>query len=205
MQTFWIIITALAFNAAALAFMFFYFRRLVRRTLALDEVLDRARDEIGGMIAEMNQTTDRNVSLIEDRIAKAMASVEMAEKRFGALSLQSVNRSKEREIFERLSRAGSAMSLSSGSGAVEKEPSQSAAVPPPRLAEQAERARPEEAMPSIEKRLDQVDTEMPLHERVVLLWEQGFSSELIAPKLGMTIAETDLIIAMEEQRRLLGR
>jgi len=237
MQTFWIIVTALAFNAAGLAAMFFYFRRRIRRTLELDEILDRARDEIGGMIAELNQTTDRNVSLLEDRIAAAAAAVESAEKRFGALSLQAGNRNREREMFEKLSRAGSAIAVQGGMRAAD-ENAASRSPEPARSPEADMRTSPQtsggrpirrteapstdgarqaggteadggsgeaKSMPRVKKSATPVDTGLSAHDRVVRLWEQGFSSELIAPKLGMTIAETDLIIAMEEQRRLLGR
>lgn len=238
MQTFWIIVTALAFNGAGLAAMFFYFRRRIRRTLELDEILDRARDEIGGMIAELNQTADRNVSLLEDRIAAARAAVDAAEKRFGALSLQAGNRDREREMFDRLSRAGSAMALKgaeiesrdeeAGAAAAEirnsvrdggrglvldagtesvkagtPAPDRGYADPAPRPAELESAKAPQ--LPRVKQSDKPVDTGLSAHDRVVRLWEQGFSSEIIAPKLGMTIAETDLIIAMEEQRRLLGR
>jgi len=217
MQTFWIIVTALAFNAAGLTAMFFYFRRLIRRTLELDEVLDRARDEIGGMIAELNQTTDRNVSLLEDRIAAASSAVDAAEKRFGALSIQAGNRGREREMFDRLSRAGSAMAVQRRT----RDPGEDGTTLPPDAGTEpsSEQSDPRPALnpdatskraaatplPQVKKTSAPIDTGLSAHDRVVRLWEQGFSSEIIAPKLGMTIAETDLIIAMEEQRRLLGR
>jgi hypothetical protein len=231
MQTFWIIVAALGFNAAALAIMFFYFRRVVRRTLALDEVLDRAREEIGALIAEMNQSADRNVSLLEDRIAKATAAAEAIEKRLGALGRQASDRAREKEIFDRLSRAGTLVSPerrtragegarpeAARSGAAEEVAEEFAeaetAAEEPRVANPprsggGEAAEPEDlpparGMPRIERRPEQIESGPGLRERVVALWERGFSSQAIAPKLGMTVAETDLIIAMEEQRRLLG-
>lgn len=219
MQTFWIILSALALNSGALTLMFFYFRRLVRRTLELDEVLDRARQEIGGMIAELNQTADRNVSLIEDRIERAKSLIDTAEKRFELLARESGQRSREREIFERLSRAGASVQMAGRNPINEAAAPPAEGVPRPvrlegsasdrREAETASMdvpgAAPPEVLPTIGRRAETVDTGPSPAEKAVGLWERGFSPELIAPKLGMTVAEIDLIISMEEQRRLLGR
>jgi hypothetical protein len=42
--------------------------------------------------------------------------------------------------------------------------------------------------------------EAPFAEKVIDLYRGGFSPEIIAGKLGSTIAEVDLVIALAEQR-----
>lgn len=201
MQTFWIVVSALALNSCALAAMFLYFKRLIKRTLGLDEVLDRAREEIGGMIAELNQTADRNVSLIEDRIAKAKSFIETAERSLGLLSRQAGQASREREIYEQLAKAGSARAIreraQGDSVSVRDDPADIERGDAPRAGEGG--------MPVIRKSVEAIETAATPAERIIVMWEKGLSPEIIAPKLGMTIAEVDLVIAMEEQRRLLGR
>jgi hypothetical protein len=203
MQIFWILLSALAVNAAALAIMFLYFRKLIRNTLGLDDVIDRVRTEVGGMIAEMNQTADRNVSLLEDRIERAQSFMKSADKRFEAIARASDERSRERDIFEKLSRARPL--------AQPVEPRREMArVPPPPEPREAEAEKAPERTegprgPEIRASEIQVNVGLTPSERAIRLWETGISSEIIASRLSMTVAEVDLIVAMEEQRRLLGK
>ncbi|HSV55774.1 MAG TPA: hypothetical protein VLH39_01530, partial [Magnetospirillaceae bacterium] len=50
-----------------------------------------------------------------------------------------------------------------------------------------------------------VRTRQPLREEVLSLNSRGFSAELIAAKLGVTVAEVDLIVSLEEQKGLAAR
>ncbi len=231
MQILWIVLSVLALNAGVLALMFFYFRRLISKTLSLDEILDRARTEVGQLLAELNQTTDRNVSLLEDRVERAREFVKAADKRFEALQRQGSERLREKELFDMLSRAKALVpreevphmpeSREQASASAMNPPQQAPAASVQTLSEsqksqeisgQAFQAGAESgaansefgnSTPRIRKSEKNLDLGLSPAERVLRLWESGISSELIASRLSMTIAEVDLIIAMEEQRRLL--
>jgi hypothetical protein len=207
MQIFWILLSALAVNAAALAIMFLYFRKLIRNTLGLDDVLDRVRTEVGGMIAELNQTADRNVSLLEDRIERAQSFMKSADKRFEAIARAGDERSRERDIFEKLSRARPLAQPVEPAREQAREPARDAPPYEPREGEAGKAPGKAEAPRGPEIRASEIPVNVGLtpSERAIRLWETGISSEIIASRLSMTVAEVDLIVAMEEQRRLLGK
>jgi hypothetical protein len=49
-----------------------------------------------------------------------------------------------------------------------------------------------------------IKSRVDFREQVVSLWRKGFSSDLIAARLGSTIAEVDLAVSLEEERGAEG-
>lgn len=83
-------------NCAVLVGFYVYFRRRLDRALQSDEILKAVRDEVSQMIVDMNETADRNIALIEERIARLSSLVGDADRRIVVLQKE-VERTKTRE------------------------------------------------------------------------------------------------------------
>ena len=55
--------------------------RRIERVRNVDDAVDRIRAEVGQIVTELNQTTDRNVTLIEDRIRALRLTLADADRR----------------------------------------------------------------------------------------------------------------------------
>ena len=53
-----------AIDVAGLAAIFFFLKAKIRRTLEIDGLLAEARKEVRLLSIEINETTDRNISLV---------------------------------------------------------------------------------------------------------------------------------------------
>ncbi|MFW5784004.1 MAG: hypothetical protein ACOCY8_05755, partial [Spirochaetota bacterium] len=59
--------------------------RNIRTRTSQQTALDEIKREVGAIITELNSTTERNIELIEDRIASLERLIEQADKRVGVL------------------------------------------------------------------------------------------------------------------------
>lgn len=73
-------------NAVALALLFIILSRRVDRRFRDEVALEPIRRELSELVAELNDVGDRNVSVIEDRIARLDALIGDADKRIRVLS-----------------------------------------------------------------------------------------------------------------------
>jgi hypothetical protein len=209
-------------DAAALYLMFLRFRKKFREEISAGEVVERARREIGSLIAELNRTTDRSVSLLEDRTAAAKEASDAASKSFEALRREREGKERERAAYERMGRVrplvregesgvrpgiDPSQAMKAGARKAEERRETGTAMTQPTAEAGKEGRKPafEKALPRIEASREPISTEESAAERALRLWERGISADLIAARVGMSVAEVDLVIAMEEQRRLTAR
>jgi hypothetical protein len=64
-----------AIDIAGLMVIWFVLKARVRKSLELDGLLAEARKEVRLLNLELNETTERNISLIEDRLSGRSESV----------------------------------------------------------------------------------------------------------------------------------
>ncbi len=76
-------------NGAILAAFFVYFRRRIVRYLASGDALEEVKREIGRMVVDINETTERNIALIEERIARMNGLLAEADRRIVVLKKES--------------------------------------------------------------------------------------------------------------------
>jgi len=79
------ILLTILVNAVLLAGFFIYINRKIDVKLRPDSILDQIRREINSLVVELNQTTDRNVSLIEERVRSLNALLNQADRRIGVM------------------------------------------------------------------------------------------------------------------------
>lgn len=71
----------LGINIILLCVMFLFLKRRIDNSFKSTELLNQIETELDRVIAELNQTTDRNINLIEDRIDKLNRLLEEADRR----------------------------------------------------------------------------------------------------------------------------
>ncbi len=83
-------VVMIGLNLAVLIGMGIFFHRRIENRMKPDQLIRQLRDEVNGVIADLNQATDRNVSLIEDRLetlnkmlAKADRAVRVLQREAG--------------------------------------------------------------------------------------------------------------------------
>ncbi|MFW6313804.1 MAG: hypothetical protein ACOC2N_07960, partial [Spirochaetota bacterium] len=81
--------------------------RNIRTRTSQQTALDEIKREVGAIITELNSTTERNIELIEDRIASLERLIEQADKRVGVLRRDLATRSGESGTYTRLGRSPS--------------------------------------------------------------------------------------------------
>lgn len=76
-------------NCLVLFVFFIYFRKRIDRALQSENILRDIRAEVDQMIVELNQTTDRNVGLVEDHLERLTARLAEADRRIVVLKKES--------------------------------------------------------------------------------------------------------------------
>ncbi|MBL8965585.1 MAG: hypothetical protein JNG85_01180 [Spirochaetaceae bacterium] len=233
----------LALDIFGLAAIWLYVKARLKRALELEGLLAGVRKEVRALSLELNETADRNISLVEDRLDALRGLLEEADRRMGVMRREIETRAAEREVYSHLGKrapqasyqpaaaprpvaaapreegseapaAGSYAAGSSGpAGAFGAAGLSGAAVPPaaPRAAEprldaagegpiRLDLARAGRAMPELRTARESVIPPRPLREEAVELYRKGFSADIIAARLGATIAEIELLVSLEERR-----
>lgn len=231
----------LALNIAGLLFIFLFVRSRIRQALDAEGLKEILRQEIGQLVRDLNQTTDRNVTLMEDALRSLKEAVAEADRRVEVLRRESGRRVQEGAVYDRLGRLRASVSGASESAGAPRYPETAGpaaryAVPAPGVpgippasrpspedagapafggpspsreypgiapAEEAEPLQP--SIPFVTFSSTPLRAKPPLKEEVLSLNRRGISAEFIAAKLGITVAEVELIVSLEEQKGRAGR
>ena len=165
----------LAIAVTAMAGGFLYLRNRIEKAVSSEEWISRIRDEIDELVLEMNQTAERNVALLEDRIKAMEALLAEADKRLLLMQKETEKTDLSRQVYTHLKK----------SAVIPKVPL------PPSDGIQLSLAEEEREMEKKEP--------LSLKDQVMSLYGQGFSSEIISQKLHSSIAEVDLIISLHTE------
>jgi DNA-binding NarL/FixJ family response regulator len=96
------IIVSLLLNIVFCTIVYLVLKRKFEREMNPDAVLRQIRGEVNELIVELNQTTERNVSLIEERIAELNRCVEESDKRLSLLKRESERNERSQEVYSHL-------------------------------------------------------------------------------------------------------
>ena len=114
-------------------------------------ILESIREEVDRIIVELNSTTDRNITLLEDKVQSLSTLLEQADKKIGILRREIEKHELSAKVYSDLARS--------------------------------------------EKRVENPE-EQDSSTRVLNLHRQGVSASAIAKRLGITLAEIELIITL---------
>ena len=163
-------------------------------------ITEQVRAEIDRMIVDLNQTADRNIGLIEQRLKSLGDLIKEADHRISLLQKQADNLSKSMDTYSRL-RPGNLTNSSSAT------PSKSAVDPEKAAApgSPAEHRSQPERIPTKKAEESEKPSEgaggQSKRERVISLYRQGISADIIASRVDSTVAEVELIISMTEGQK----
>jgi hypothetical protein len=202
-----------AIEVGGLFVIWFLVRARVRRYLELENLLGGVREEARALILELNQTADRNVSLVEDRMSALRELLGEVDRRIGVERRELETRVNEREVYARLSRrrpivpGAEAPAPPPEAASRRAEPSAQPAEPPAPPAEPitlslgpaAAASRREQ--PAVKVNEDSLIPPKTLREEALELYRRGFSADLIAARTGATVAEIELLVELEERRQ----
>ncbi|MDR1929348.1 MAG: hypothetical protein LBQ44_01845 [Treponema sp.] len=236
------------FSAAAFLLWFFsllYIKSYVRKSTSPEAILARLSDEIRRLEADIDEKTEQNLQLLEERITNLRELTAEAERRI-ALYTRELNRGSAGE--------SSFAALSRVNPLTEKEPHGQAAAPitagpepekkpgPKKKTARRKKTPPYKTSPGLLDTLElrdsspetasyaaspppgksntaqgpenapaaknikgphfvisdkPVNLKRPLRERVAEFHRAGFSADMIAVRLGLTVAETKLYLALD--------
>jgi len=232
---------ATALSLVLWAASFIYFRLYLSRRTGARNVLAEMRDEVDKLVSEIDSATDRDVTLVEDRMKSLRALLDETDKRLGTMRREAERRGSEEKAYAEIGRRGrtqagrqdygdyppaeaTAMTVPAGPASMgatlpqgspqvaqvselpDTEPNPAGPVPtaspaPQSAFQPAPQPTPagtyEPGRPRFSVSAKPVEPKpAPFSERVLELHRAGFSEDLIAKRLGTTIGEVDLAIAL---------
>lgn len=176
------LLALLLFNSGILLLMFLFFRRRIDRELSADRAIEKVRTEIGQLVAEMNKTTERNITLIEDRVRRVGAEIDRADRSLSALTRVRETTERSVETYNELGR-----------------------IRKPGANIEQQEARTQEApaaeVPAAEALPERPAERRTMRDSAVDLHRQGVPVDEIASRLGGTIAEIELMVGLGPTQR----
>jgi hypothetical protein len=97
------VLITLILDVGGLLLIYVLLRDRVRRAASRDAQIAEIRDEVSRLLVELNRTTDRNIALIEDRIASLNELLSSADKKIGLLRRETEKHDVGTQIYSRLS------------------------------------------------------------------------------------------------------
>ena len=193
----------LAANGAVVFLVYRSLRKRIDASSAAADLLDQIRAEIGQIMTELNQVTDRNIGLVEGKIAELSRTLEEADKKIVLLSREGEKLS----VGKRYSQLKPRVSVLPGALSRGDEAMGAPEAPASEPEGEPTRGKDEETPGRIEGQVGNeagIQGETPrsagTREEVVAMHRQGIDRRLIAKKLHKTMGEIDLIISLEERK-----
>ena len=189
-----------AIELAGLFAIWFLIRSRVSRYLELENLLEGVRDAARALVLELNETADRNVSLVEDRMKALRGLLDEVDRRIGLGHKELDARATEREVYAKLSRR---RPIVPGPDRLEAIEPPSPAFDAPitlSLGAAAEASGEGRSGPEVLVSDDLLLSSRTKREEALDLHRRGISADLIAARLGATVAEIELLVEMEERR-----
>ncbi|ADN01884.1 hypothetical protein [Spirochaeta thermophila] len=181
----------------------FLINRKIEQKVETLEFMNRVRRELEEILASCNETTDRNVSILEHRVSGLRKLVDRADKRIQVL--QDLLRRSEDLAPRAVPESGEAGEPADRTTPPETERS-SGEVGAPGTTRSPD--TPEEPVvqgdipsprePNPVREIQGQKGLSPLSETVLSLYRNGHPPERIARELGLTVGEVDLIISLEK-------
>jgi hypothetical protein len=186
-------VVMIGLNLAVLIGMGIFFHKRIENRMKPDQLIGQLREEVNGVIAELNQATDRNISVLEDRLEAINKALERADRAVKVLQRES----------ERRERAGLG---SQGSGeADEARPWRYNDILQRAPAKPKPEPRPQPAPDAVEPQVETSQQEGEQNgrspskkERILDLHRKGIASNIIAGRVGSTVGEVELVISLSE-------
>jgi uncharacterized small protein (DUF1192 family) len=178
------VVITLVVDIGGLLLVYALLRDRVRRATSAANQIAELREEVSRLVVELNQTTERNVALLEDKILGLSDTCAAADRRIALLKRDIEKHDAGTKVYSRL---------------VEGAPPAPAAPRPSSNLSVELSGRVAERPPSAPKESETIPRQ-DARERVVMLSRSGFSSALIAARVGMPLGEVELIISLERQR-----
>jgi len=210
-----LLLSALAFVISV--FSLFYFRSWLKARTGQARILAEMREEVNSILVSINETTDRDISLIEEREKNLKALLEDIEKRLKVYVREVEVRRGAEEAYRELGKnryrppqtANGKPDLNDELEGGEPE-TRREAVQQKRngdTRDAAPQAKPKKAfpIPEFEVKSESVsglpqENPPPLGEQVLSLVRAGFSVPVIASRLGISIAEVEFAAALLERK-----
>ncbi|GHV77019.1 hypothetical protein AGMMS49942_18400 [Spirochaetia bacterium] len=185
------------FSAASLlisGFAFIYFQAYLRRRTGAGRILTDLKEEANEIIAAADAATDRDLTLLEDKAKSVKALLETLDRRIAVYARELARRNTRESAESAYAALGRGIRSTLTVNPPEPEP---AAVPGD--------PAPGPAAPRFIRSANPVKVKTPLTEQVLELSRNGFSPDTIAARLGVTLAEVDLALAMPERKEQGGK
>ena len=96
------ILISLVVDFGGLLFVYLLLRDRVRRATSVESRMAEVRDEVSRLLVELNQATDRNIALMEDKIAALNDAISTADKKIGLLRRETEKHDVGSQIYTRL-------------------------------------------------------------------------------------------------------
>ncbi|MFP3040182.1 hypothetical protein LQZ19_00005 [Treponema primitia] len=209
-------------------FSFIYLLSYLRRRTGAERILKDFEEEVDRLIAGIDLAAERNLTLLEDKSKSLKILLDTLDRRITAYARELDRRNTQESALSALTgespkprsaegayaALGRARGLRSSLEVILPEPDTQPETPGQEPAAMPaldpsgglfDPAVPEaetgkSAGPRFIRSPNQVKPKAPLTEQVLELSRNGFSAETIAARLGVTIAEVDLALAMSERK-----
>jgi hypothetical protein len=202
------------FSAVSLilwGFSFLFFRAYLRRRTGPERLLAEYREEVDKLTADIDAITDRDAGLIADRVKTLRELLENVDRRI-AVYTREVNREKTQEaaytelgLKRSVLKSGEPRSMAppafvlpeTGETGLAGSPEKTETRESPELPPESSEAASSGGEGRFVRAPRPIEPKPPsFAEQVEKLARAGLSSELIASRLGTTLAEVDLAIAL---------
>ena len=96
------ILITLVVDFGGLLLVYLLLRDRVRRATSAESRISEIRDEVSRLLVELNQATDRNIALMEDKITVLNEAISTADKKIGLLRRETEKHDVGSQIYSRL-------------------------------------------------------------------------------------------------------
>ena len=199
-------------------FSFLYFRSYIKRKTSYDGVLKEVRDEVNRLLKSIDDITDRDITLIEDREKRLKELLEEIDRRLLALNRELDRRVNAEKTYREMGslRISQRIFPQNFMPESQQDSSQVSKIPVYKTARTGIReAAPEssvvmEPQPTEPRSNEPVPVELtppiptpvPVEEQIRELARAGLTPAIIASRLGISVSEAELAVAIESRRNL---
>ena len=197
-------ITLLLLNLAAFAAGYLFLVSHIRKELNVRGIIEKLRNEVSALVIEINATTDRNITLIEDRLSTLKDFLKDTDRRLVVLDREINRRKNEQTVYNRLGKETILPSSNSDKSEEQKNTDHEFIQSQEHVISDIYQEKDKRkdlysdananSIPFVTFSKQGFDISPTLKERVEDLRKRGFSNDMIAAKLEKTIAEIEHIV-----------